>query len=218
MSLRNTDEHENQGEGAMSGMWEQIGEILQDAVLPPPPRDPGDFDEPSGDELRAANLLERSAEPIACSARSQAGYAAKILHDASVVDEKGTVEDRQQAVAALKAGRFLREITVSELDWATGQVGCMRERSAHRGKIQEIFDEDEEDRRKDPDYVPDNPPQLSTEAEIEAERCEIRELEEAVALWEAVRDGVDVLVARVRALNPRAALAFDREERTGSVL
>ena len=172
MRLRNTDEHENQGEGAMKGMWEQIAEILQGVDFPPA-GGVGKIDEPSGDELRAANLLERSAEPITCSARSQAGYAAKILHDASVVDEKGTVEDRQQAVAALKAGRFLREIAVSELDWATGQVGCMRERSAHRGRIQEIFDEDEEDRRKDPDYVPDNPPQVSTEAEIEAERCEI---------------------------------------------
>lgn len=217
MSLRDTDERENQGTDETKGMWEQIDEVLQDVVLPPPPRDPGDFDEPSGNELRAANLLERSVEPIACSAQSQVAYAAEILHHASIVDEEGTAEHRHQAVAALKAGRFLREITVSKLEATMRRFDGMRELSAQRSEAEEMLDRIEVDRRENPDYVPDDSPPVSTEAEIEAERCEIRELEEAVAHWEAVRDGIDALVARVRTLNPRAALAFDREERTGSV-
>ena len=52
---------------------------------------------------------------------------------------------------------------------------------------------------------------------LRAERCDIRELMEVVARREAVRDNLDVLVARVQELNPRAAIAFDREDRSGSV-
>lgn len=217
MSLRNTDGHENSGADEMKGMWEQIGEVLQDAALPPPPRDPGDFDEPSGDELRAANLLERSVESIACSAQSQVAYAADILHRASIVDEEGTAEQRSQAVAALKAGRFLREIIVSKHEAVMRRLNGLRELGVHRSEAQELLDRSEGELRQNPDYVPDDSPPLATEAEIEEECCEICELEEAVAHWETVRNGVDALVARVRELNPRAAITFDREERRGSV-
>ena len=212
MSLRNDERRADDGKG----MWEQINELLRDAVLPPPSAT-GEIEEPTGDELRAANLLERSVEPIACAAQSQAAYAAETLRHASIVDEEGTREHRHQAVAALKAGRFLREIITSELGLAAGRLNCAREQSVQSREIQELLDGTEGELRKDPDYVPDDPPRVLTEAGIEAVRCEISELEEVVAHWEKIRDGVDALVARVWELNPRAAIAFDREDRSGSV-
>lgn len=190
-------------------MWEQLDEMLRDADFPAG-GGVGEIGEPSGDELRAANLLERSVEPIAYSAQSQAAYATETLRHASVLDEEGTAGHRHQADAALKAGRFLREIAVSELDSTARQLERLIEMSRQTN-------EDKRDLRKNPDYVPDDPRPISGEAESEAERCDICELEEAVAHWEAMRDGVDALVARVRELNPRAAIAFDREQRSGSV-
>lgn len=212
MSLRNDERRADDGKG----MWEQIGELLRDANLPPP-SSTREIEGPTDDELRAANLLERSVEPIACASQSQAAYAAETLRHASIVDEEGTRERRHQAVAALKAGRFLWEVVTSELDLAAGRLNRTREQSRQSREIQDLLDGTEGDLRKDPDFVPDDPPRVLTEAEIEATRCEIGELEEVVAHWEEIRDGVDALVARVRELNLRAAIAFDREQRSGSV-
>ena len=54
----------NEGSDGREYWREQIDELLRDANLPPPDDAEG-FEEPSGDELRAYNLLERAIEPIA---------------------------------------------------------------------------------------------------------------------------------------------------------
>ena len=175
------------------------------------------FEEPSGDELRASNLLERAIEPIAGMAQSQVAYAANVLRLASVVEEDDTAERGHRALAALKSGRFLREICVSELNAATRRLELKRDVSRELAETQDLLDEIEGSLREDPDYVPDNSGPISTDEELEADQREIREFEEVVEDLTSLVHGIDLLIMRVRELNPRAAEVFDRGDRTGSV-
>lgn len=217
MSQRAADGDANESSGGREYWREQIDELLRDVDLPPPPDDVEGFEEPSGDELRASNLLERAIEPIAGMAQSQVAYAANVLRLASVVEEDETAERGHRALAALKSGRFLREICVSELNAATRRLELERDVSRELAEAQDLLDEIEGSLREDPDYVPDNSGPISTDEELEADQREIREFEEVVEDLTSLVHGIDLLIMRVRELNPRAAEVFDRGDRTGSV-
>lgn len=207
----------NEGSGGTEYWREQIEELLQDVELPPPPDDAQGYEAPSDDDLRASNLLERAIEEIADMARSQVMFAANVLHHASVVDDEETAENGHRALAALKAGRFLKEILVSEHDATARRLNLKRDVSRELAEAQTLLDELEESQREDPDYVPDNSGPISTEEDLEADQREIRDLEEIVEYLASLVQSVDLLVARIRELHPRAAEVFDRDERSGSV-
>lgn len=217
MSQRAADGDANGGSGGQEYWREQIDELLRDVDLSPPPDGVEGFEEPSGDELRASNLLERAIEPIAGMAQSQVAYAANVLRLASVVEEGETAERGRRALAALKSGRFLREICVSELNAATRRLELKRDVSRELAETQDLLDEIEGSLREDPDYVPDNSGPISTDEELEADQREIREFEEVVEDLTSLVHGIDLLIMRVRELNPLAAGVFDRGDRTGSV-
>ena len=217
MSQRTTDGGTDEGSGGTEYWWEQIEELLQGVELPPPPDGAQDLEEPSDDELRASNLLERATEALAEMSSRQVAYAANLLRLASVVDEEETAGDGRRAFAALKAGRFLREICVSEHGAAAGRLEYERDASRHLAEAQQLIDETEEALREDPDYVPDNSGPISTEDELEADQREIQDLEEIVEGLASLLQGLDLLIARIRELHPQAAEIFDRDERTGSV-
>ena len=210
----------NDGDESSDGTeyWrEQIEELLQDVELPPPPTAAQGVEEPSCDELRASNLLERAIEAIADMAQSQVAFAANTLRLASVVNEDETAEKGHHALAALKSGRFLREICVSEYNATARRLELKREVSRELAEAQELINKLEEEQREDPDYVPDNSGPISTEEDLEADQREIRDLEEVVEDLASLVQGLDLLIARVRELHPRAAEVFDRDERSGSV-
>ena len=217
MSQRPNDGSADEGSGEKEYWREQIEDLLRDANLPPPPAGLERIEEPNADELRASNLLERAIEAIADMAQSQVAYAANMLRLASVVDEAETAEKGHHALAALKSGRFLREICVSEYNAAARRLEFKREVSRQLAEAQELLDKIEEEQREDPDYVPDNSGPISTEEDLEADQHEIGDLEEAVEDLASLVQGLDLLIARVRELHPQAAELFDRDERTGSV-
>ena len=207
----------NEGSDGTEYWREQIEELLQDVELPPPPDDAPGIEEPSADELRASNLLERATDALAGMSSRQVAYAADVLRLASVVDEHETATNGRRALAALKSGRFLREICVSEHNAAARRLEYERDTSRHLAEAQQLIDEVEEELRKDPSYVPDDSEPISTEEELEADQLELQELEEIVENLASLVQDLDLLIARIRELHPRAAEVFDRDERSGSV-
>lgn len=217
VSQRTTERDSDEGSGGKEYWREQIEDLLRDANLPPPPAGMARVEEPSADELRASNLLERAIGAIVDMAQSQVAYAANVLRLASVVDEDETAENGHHALAALKSGRFLREICVSEYNAAARRLELKREVSRELAETQELLNELEEEQREDPDYVPSNSGPISTEEDLEADQREIADLEEIVEDLASLVRSLDLLVERVRALHPQAAEVFDRDDRTGSV-